>query len=451
MEIRRRACVLGVSVFCLLFLLSGTAYAQSVPPLTYLFVEVKDTSGKAVEDAAVTVPGAHDNLKTNKDGLADASCRLWYSTFFYSFQVSKPGYVTSEHVAFRSSQYASVDAYLREEFPNSAVDSGNPKPAPISVVLQRTPATPAEQRALEAEEQKRQLLLAAKTGDVARLRKYMGAGADTVDDKGVPVIAWAALAGDAETIKALLAAGADIRRKNTLAHQALLIYLAGGISQDRNRTDYKTAVERNEEVVRKLIEAGADVNAKSSYRGTVLNNAIAQAPYFDQPPYALSFETIKLLMIDWASVYAADESGRTPIMSAAAKSSAAIVKMLLDAGALINAKDNDGKTALIYALENSSGTETAKVLIAAGANINVAGKDGQTPLMLAARRHSIEAIKALIGAGTSATINAKDKQGKTALHYLSEMGNVSLELVKLLIEEGADVNAADGEALTPLI
>jgi hypothetical protein len=58
------------AVFCLL-LLTNTAYSQTPSPITYLFVEVKDTSGKAIDDATVTVDGSVAT-KTNKDGFAEA-------------------------------------------------------------------------------------------------------------------------------------------------------------------------------------------------------------------------------------------------------------------------------------------------------------------------------------------------------------------------------------------
>ena len=128
---------------------------------------------------------------------------------------------------------------------------------PTSVMLLRTPVTVAERRSIEAEEHKRQFLLAAKRGDAPSLRKLLEAGMkpDTTDDKGVPAIAWAAFAGDADTIKTLLDGGSVVRNRNTLPHQALLIYLTEGITNDKHFEKAQAAVQQREEVVRRLVEA----------------------------------------------------------------------------------------------------------------------------------------------------------------------------------------------------
>ena len=78
---------------------------------------------------------------------------------------------------------------------------------------------------------------------------------DTTDDKGVPAIAWAAFAGDADTIKTLLDGGSVVRNRNTLPHQALLIYLTEGITNDKHFEKAQAAVQQREEVVRRLVEA----------------------------------------------------------------------------------------------------------------------------------------------------------------------------------------------------
>src|SRR5205807_5416621 len=99
------------------------------------------------------------------------------------------------------------------------------------VVLRQPPTTEPEIRALQVEEKKNRMLLAIKRGDSATVRNLLreGMSAKTVDAHAVPAIAWAAFSGDAETVKALLAAGADVRNKNSLGSKALLIYLANGL------------------------------------------------------------------------------------------------------------------------------------------------------------------------------------------------------------------------------
>lgn len=500
MTFARRVFVFSGSTLCLLLLSHGAAYSQQVPPLTYLFVEVKDSSGKAVEDAAVTLSGTPQATRTNKDGLAETNFRLWQRGPHYEMQVSKPGYLTSEHVLFYSEF-----SHLREDVPINAEDfatraeyARGRKPAPIGVTLLRLPVTPAERRASEAEEQRRKLLLAAKRGDAAGVRRLLeeGVGADAADARGVPAIVWAAFIGDDETIKALLDAGAKVRNKDTLGHQALLFYLTGGMGGGGRPRAGQAAVERHEEVVRWLVEAGAGVNLPGLYRGTVLGSAIALAPFPAQPeynplPYYLTVASVRFLIAAGADVNAADALGRTPLMAAAEKPSTELIKLLLEAGARtsVNAKDNEGRTALMSASQQSNveaiktlleagagvnakdklgrtalmyghaykyrpaSLEPFKFLIGAGANVNDADGAGQTPLMLAAQGNFSEEVKTLLGAGARASVNARDGHGKTALLYLkSELyDDASPEMIKVLAAAGADVNAADEEGQTLLM
>jgi len=60
------------------------------------------------------------------------------------------------------------------------------------------------------------------------------------------------------------------------------------------------------------------------------------------------------------------------------------VTVLLNKGADANAKVTDGRTALLFAIQNGAYTEVVKVLLARGADPNTKLSDGRTPLMLTA-------------------------------------------------------------------
>ena len=83
-------------------------------------------------------------------------------------------------------------------------------------------------------------------------------------------------------------------------------------------------------------------------------------------------------------------------------------------GANVNAKDNDGNTALMWAAYNGH-TERVKLLIEHGANINAKDNDGETALMQAAFYGYIEIVKLLLEYGAS--VNDKDNEGWTALEW----------------------------------
>jgi ankyrin repeat protein len=90
-------------------------------------------------------------------------------------------------------------------------------------------------------------------------------------------------------------------------------------------------------------------------------------------------------------------------------------------------------------------TKKVKTLIAEGANVNVVTYRNATPLLVAAKGGYIEIVKLLIEFGGD--VNAKDEDGNTALHLISKE---DFEIGKLLIEKGIDVNAEDEEGATPL-
>lgn len=91
-------------------------------------------------------------------------------------------------------------------------------------------------------------------------------------------------------------------------------------------------------------------------------------------------------------------------------------------------------------------TDTVKMLIRAGANVNAKDMYGRTPLHKAAADiHTTWMAKLLVEAGPD--VNAKDGNGYTPLHVAAYFGNWSA--AKVLIKAGADVNAKNNKGETP--
>jgi ankyrin repeat protein len=83
-------------------------------------------------------------------------------------------------------------------------------------------------------------------------------------------------------------------------------------------------------------------------------------------------------------------------------------------------------------------TETAKLLIEKGADVNAKNNNGWTPLYAAAIGDHTETVKLLIDKG--ADVNVKDSSGKTILHGIISKKTVSkrhTETIKLLKKHGA--------------
>ena len=132
-------------------------------------------------------------------------------------------------------------------------------------------------------------------------------------------------------------------------------------------------------------------------------------------------QIVKLLLENGAQVNTRDEEGRTPLMEAAGYGRLTTVRVLLDKDADLEAIDDYGNTALLLAacdcaLATMPDTyETAKLLLESGANVNVRNKDGDTPLMIASGGGVVKTqiVELLIEKG--ADLRSKNAKGETAL------------------------------------
>ena len=119
------------------------------------------------------------------------------------------------------------------------------------------------------------------------------------------------------------------------------------------------------------------------------------------------------------------------------------VEALIADGAKVNVKDYDGTP--LHTAAWCGCTEIVKMLIDAGADVNAKNSYGNTPLDLAVRYGHADVVNLLIDAG--ADVNAKDLDAWTPLHVASLYGNI--KIIKVLIDFGADVDAKDKYGWTP--
>ncbi|MFC1793592.1 ankyrin repeat domain-containing protein [Planctomycetota bacterium] len=139
-------------------------------------------------------------------------------------------------------------------------------------------------------------------------------------------------------------------------------------------------------------------------------------------------EEIKKLIERGADVNAKDNEGQTPLYAAIWSGDANMVELLLDKGANMKIKDSYGQTPLDVAVRYSQ-KDILKLLVARGAEV--------PSIQVAAFIGDLSRVKAFLGRGID--INAKDTRNRTALHYASNEGQK--EVVELLLANGADVNA----------
>lgn len=101
-----------------------------------------------------------------------------------------------------------------------------------------------------------------------------------------------------------------------------------------------------------------------------------------------------------------------------------VVEVLLKGGALIDAVDRDGYTALMRAAEKND-VDIVEMLLRRNANTRPQGRQGQTALMIAAGRGNAEIVRLLLD--KKADPNARDFTGRTALTYAKQSSRNSVE------------------------
>jgi len=176
--------------------------------------------------------------------------------------------------------------------------------------------------------------------------------------------------------------------------------------------------------VKKMINDGADVNMKDSHNQTVLS-------------YASSPDIVKALIENGADVNA-NSGGTTPLKSASTLGRLDVVRELLDKGADIDIRDNEyGQTALIAA-SIFDHLDIARELIGEGADMEIGDYSGKTALMWASDQGNILVVEELIRQGVN--INRKNTSGNTALDFASGGGDKpgNPDIIKILKAAGAE-------------
>ena len=195
-----------------------------------------------------------------------------------------------------------------------------------------------------------------------------------------------------------------------------------------------------------MAESADDINAVDEFGNTALHRAAERG----------SVLRIHQLVNAGADVEARDEYGATPLHIAVMNEENEAVDRLLEAGADIHARDGKGNTALHFAADASNPDLTAR-LLEARAHPEAHNDHRATPIHAIAAHAtqfgrsnaSIETMDLLLHSG--AELNAQDKDGNTALHFVAE-GRVpeADRVAEAMLQRGADPDLTNKKGLTVL-
>ena len=190
---------------------------------------------------------------------------------------------------------------------------------------------------------------------------------------------------------------------------------------------------RNINWIKQEIKIGTDVNERGRNGNTLLWNIIE---CYEGPKTKI--KVVQLLLENGADTECICENNQTVFFKTIFNDK--LREILLEHGADVNAKNDDGNTPLLFADQ----LEIVKILIEHGADVNVKNNNGDTPLFFA---NQFEIVKILIKHG--ADVNAKNNDGNTPLLQAVKYER-KFEIAKLLIDSGADVNAKNNDGDMPL-
>ncbi|MCL2144775.1 MAG: ankyrin repeat domain-containing protein [Endomicrobia bacterium] len=274
---------------------------------------------------------------------------------------------------------------------------------------------------------------------------------DSADPQGNTLLHAAAGRGHLGIVQYLVSRGANINAENRLGITPVITALENDFpeiikflkskganlnisvkekdgSYSKEPVIFKYYYQRDNDyaLLKRFIEAGADINIKGYGGETVLFSAAGG--------YGSNIELASYLIENNADVNAKNDDGQTPLFGAAA-GFYDMAKLLIDKGAGINAEDKNLRTPLFEAL-NYNNNEVAQYLLAKGAEINHKDIRGDTPLHIAAGNDSVETVKLLVEKG--AKVNAKNNAGHEPVYNASLLSAEGKAIIEYLESKGAD-------------
>ena len=286
----------------------------------------------------------------------------------------------------------------------------------------------------------------------------------------------AAYCGRLEIAQLLLVQGADMNAENEMGETALHIVSVGqyasqeqgagiarlllerGVDVNARRKDSLTslhmaAYKGRVEIVQVLINHGANTMLEDEEGETALH-ILSRGGYDSQEQ---GVRTARLLLERGVDVNARDKDGFTSLHEAALHGMAEVAQVLLDHGANAKLETEEGETALHIVSRGKynsqeQGVSIVRLLLDRGVDVNARDKDSFTSLHETALYGMVEVARVLLDHGANAKLETEE--GETALHIVSrgkyDSQEQGVSTARLLLERGVDVNARRKDSSTSL-